>query len=157
MSVLALFVVYTVWREGSNFWDKYTARKAEEKKTVLEANSASLAAIAALSESMKAGMALDGDTNKLLAGTIKACESIAASALTLKEEIGAFRKLLVKNESAYPEDNIIQPASDEQADLAAMTFANILRGRSPEEAVQEAKDAAEKKMMVSSISMGPME
>jgi len=156
--LLSAFAVFKIFTEGKARWYKHVTEQAANKTTAETELKFARDAIRALAKSLDESNALGSDTTKLLAGTIKACESIAASALAMKEEISEFRRLIVKKEDPqYPEDNFTPPASDEQAARSADFFANLLRGMPVAQAEQETKDAEEKKMMLSAISMGPME
>ena len=97
--------------------------------------------------------------NKLLAGTIKACESIAQCTVDLREEIKNFGKMVGNTESnsTYPSDNLSHPLSDEEANKTGVFIEAILRGIPVKQAEQEAADAEEKKILYSAISMGPEE
>ncbi len=103
------------------------------------------------------------DLTKLMGGVLKACESIAQSAVDFREEVERFSKLVGGGQpgqtagypATYPEDNITAPASPEEADRVARTFAAILRGVPVDEAEQEAREHEEKKTALSAVSFGP--
>ena len=117
---------------------------------------AMMASMATLSKSMDAAAQAGIDSTQLLAGTLKACESVATATVGLREVVTQFTKLVgAKQEAGYPEDNY-QPAADEaQVNRTAAFIEALARNMPVEQALQEAKEAEEKKMMYSTISMGP--
>lgn len=110
-------------------------------------------------EKLAANAASSTDTAKLLEGTIKACESIAHSTVDLRDQVALFSKLISdpRQDMSYPKDQLLKPNTDEEAEIVHNTFEKALRGIPLQQAVQEATEEAEKKMMYSVVSLGPEE
>lgn len=105
-----------------------------------------------LSKSVEPVAQHGADGTALMAGTVKACEAIAQSTVELRNEVASFAKLIgaPKPEPQYPEHQLLQPNSEEEAALAQDTFERVMTRHIPlDQAVSEAKEAAEKKMMFS--------
>lgn len=97
---------------------------------------------------------LSDESTKMLAGTLKACEAIAAATVELRDEVAAFGKLVHVDDKQYPPEQITQP--DQSKDEHVMSFLQTMaQGRSFQEATQQAADDAEKKMMFSAVTLDP--
>lgn len=146
-AILIAFAAYVAW-------DKLTPRLKKmfnERKSQTQATAELTVAI----DKLTTALASDEST-KMLAGTLKACEAIAAATVELRDEIAAFGKLVRIDDKPYPPDQITQPP-DVSADERVATFLDALtRGRSVSEAQQQAKDDAETKTMFSAVTLDPM-
>ena len=85
--------------------------------------------------------------------------AIAAATVDLKEAVKNFQTLVTGpgRQAGYPEDNVKPPATEDEAELAAVSFEAMLRGIPVAQAEGEARDAAEKKMMISATELGMAE
>lgn len=112
--------------------------------------------LTALGKSLDATHVDGADATKLLAGTLKACEAIAEATVQFRNEVAEFRTLITgpKPETAYPEDNVLKPSTESQANIIAKTFEAVLRGIPVQQAADEAQAEEEKKTMFSATSLG---
>ena len=153
---LAAYLVYTeVYKRLSVYISKLRTRSAQHRENIEKM----VVSMDVLAQALNKLSSNDADANKLLAGTIKACESIAQCTVDLREEIKNFGKMVGNTESnsTYPSDNLSHPLSDEEANKTGVFIEAILRGIPVKQAEQEAADAEEKKILYSAISMGPEE
>ncbi len=179
LAVLVVFLLgYVVYQEVSRRVQRHRETKAEEKKIVekrlavaLESRrtteeqtaarqSALTDALLKLATSMEASATHGSDHTALMAGTVKACEAIAGSVDQLRGVVNTFSTLInaPKPEPQYPDEQLLKPNSEEEAALAHDTFERVLtRGIPLDQAVTEAKEAAEKKMMFSTAELGDNE
>lgn len=151
--VVALFVGFVAW-------DKLIPRLKKllgERKTQTQATAELIVAIDSLryaTNLLTTALASDEST-KMLAGTLKACEAIAAATVELRDEVAAFGKLVRVDDKQYPAEQITQPP-DTSADERVATFLDALtRGRSVSESMQQAKDEAETKTMFNAVTLDP--
>jgi uncharacterized membrane protein YccC len=177
-AALVFLIGFIIYSELSRRWKKRAERmlreeneqfaraaKEREIERMIEEDAAKRQA--AMTDAMLALVksldtnAANGDENKaLLSGTVKACEAIAQSTVDLRNEVAAFAKLIgtPKPEPQYPDEQLLKPNSEEEAALAQDTFERVMtRGIPLDQAVTEAKEAAEKKMMFATASFGPEE
>lgn len=152
-AVVALFVGFVAW-------DKLIPRLKKllgERKTQNQATAELIVAIDSLryaTNLLTTALASDEST-KMLAGTLKACEAIAAATVELRDEVAAFGKLVRVDDKQYPPEQITQP--DQSKDEHVMSFLQAMaQGRSFQEATQQAADDAEKKMMFSAVTLDPI-
>lgn len=127
--------------------------RATAQRVQRELSTALCDALASLDVSKRSAAGTEDDNNKLLAGTIKACEAIATTVGELRTEVGKLNSLLTQPKPTYPEDALQQPASEEEARIVAETFAHILNGLNPEEASDRARADDEKKTMISAVNL----
>ena len=145
--------VCSLWSKTYKWAAHRMEKRAAERRELLSAMTGLNEAISSLRNPTET----EAQANQLLEGTIKACEAIAMATSELRDEVVAFRKLLSNPPQAeYPAD-ALQTPTEEDATIAASRYENILRGRTPEEADQIARDIEEKKTMLSAISLGPVE
>lgn len=156
-AVIILLVLFA-YREISTKWKTLTAaRNAAFEKEQAERR-ALLDSMTALSKNMQEAAQAGIDSTKLLGGTMKACETVAAATVGLRDIVAAFTKIVgAPAEKGYPENNYLPGAEDDSAAVdRTATFIDALRRNVPvEQALQEASEAEEKKTMLSSISFGP--
>lgn len=150
-------IVYAVWTR----WKAYAARQAEREKNQADRREATASAMLTLAKALEDSSRNGIDSVKLLAGTLKACESIAQATVELKDAVKAFQKLVGggaagTSPNGYPADNLATP-TDEEASRTATFIDAILRGIPADQAQQQADEASEKKTMLSAISLGPGE
>lgn len=182
-AVVVALIAYAIWRHGKALLEKKRARAAEAKIAQEERYQKSVDAqfkafdklelamntlSSAVTENTRAVDAVyirmgevteavkSDDATKLLAGTLKACEAIAAATVELREEVAAFRQLVGADKPAnYPEQSAILPPSSEDEERKSAFLAALLSGHSVKQAEQQADDEAEKKTMYSAVSFGP--
>lgn len=151
LGILAGFIAY---REISAKLRAAAARREDGLAKERSDREAMMAAMVKLSKSMEDAAAAGIDSAKLLGGTLKACESVAVATTGLREVVAQFTKLVgSKAESGYPEDNYQPPADDAQVNRTAAFIEALGRGVPVDQALQEARDAEEKKTALSAISL----
>lgn len=154
-AVVGLLVLYIVFDKIKAAWKAFKQKQASDKQAAEETIKAQTQACLKLTGALEASAANSADANKLLAGTLKACESIAQATIELKASISSFEKLVSSpKEPDYPKDNISAPASDKEAEVTAMSFEKILRGMPVQQAVAEAEEEIQKKTMISAADLG---
>ncbi len=109
-------------------------------------------------------LAVTRDATALLAGTMKACEAIAAVVAELRDAVKEFKAVVIApgttasatpdRVGVYPKDNFMPPPTEEDAERYVNTFERVLRGMPVAQAQAEADEEAEKKMMVSATAIG---
>ncbi len=159
--IMAVVVLIVAWREGSRLYKNHLIIRKVQKDADDARYDRSIEAVNNLTVVFKKWTAAqnDEDAKKLLAGTLKACEAIAAATVDLKEAVKNFQTLVTGpgRQAGYPEDNVKPPATEDEAELAAVSFEAMLRGIPVAQAEGEARDAAEKKMMISATELGMAE
>lgn len=154
-AVIVFMAAYFVYTKLSAIWKASAARRAEEVAAAEAKSKATTDAMNALAKALEVGQVNGVDATKLLAGTLKACESIAEATVQFRDEVAAFRKLITSpKETGYPEDNLRPPATEEEANRQADFVAAILKGIPVDQAEQQYKDNEEKKTMVSATDLG---
>jgi hypothetical protein len=131
--------------------------------TVLQAKNLYAWAKKSLAERSAATMSLAENVqsaNALLEGTIKACESIAASTVQLNQTVTAMSKLIMASNPATGSQGIpsvddagIFPDQDKDFIMGSV-IEKVLAGKSFEQAQAEAINEEEKKTQYSAVSMG---
>ena len=158
VTILVIFLgCHVAYTEVSKRWKAYRLRKEESEHKTRILHEDLVNHISRLIIAFDKNSIDTADSTKLLAGTLKACEAIAASTVELREEIGKFSTLVSGDakDRSYPEDNITQPPTDAEAEKASVYIEALLRNIPVKQAQQEADDFEEKKMAYSAVSMGP--
>lgn len=146
-AIVAVLAAYITWDKALPRIKSLLSSRNSQTKATIDLK----LAIEKLTESLNSD-----ESTKILAGTLKACEAIASATVELRDSIAAFGKLVTVDDKQYPADQITQPP-DRAADEKVATFLEaIARGRSVDDAKQEAKDRDETKTMFSAVTMDPM-
>jgi hypothetical protein len=126
--IVACIGLYFVWKNGIlSFWATWCSLQ-EDKAEAIRINTNSLEKLGAeLSEFRKQ---MDGFT--LMPGLVKVCEAQVAEVAKLREAVGAFTKVVVR-EPAKDED-VLEQYDETQADLAFARGKYMAEGLSPDEA-----------------------
>lgn len=112
-------------------------------------------ALTSLTSALTTFLETNTTSDTAIDGTTRACEAIAAATDGLRTQISAFTALVAAPKTPdYPEDNLLQPASADQAAAVATFIEAIQRGIPEQQALQEMRDAEEKKIMFSAVHVG---
>lgn len=154
--ILTALLIYILYREFGGIWKAHRKEKVRRINTQFDLLARAIAAMSKLTDAIEHSSTDSDKYTKALDGTMAACGAIAQTTVELRETIESFVKVVAPRDhaKAYPEDNIMGPADDYKAGIAAETFSKILAGMPPHLAEQEAADDEEKKTMLSSISLG---
>lgn len=147
LSALLIIFVAREWAGRLKAWSAgRKAERASQEQLAVALKNATTAMVAVLENAAQA----EADNNKLLAGTIKACEAIAVSVGDLREHVAAFTNMLAQpKQGEYPKDALQNPATEEDLRIKYETYTNILNGMNPTEAAERAQADEEKKTMLS--------
>lgn len=154
--IIALLGLFLLYRELMPRWEKLQDEKAARRKEEMQKQASLSESLAKLADAMNLSAKNEADGTMLLAGTIKACEAIATSVDGLRSVVTTLSALIAapKPDPQYPPDQLLAPNSEEEAELAHDTFERVLRRGIPlDQAVQEAKEAQEKKTMFATAEL----